>query len=120
MRVFQIRGDIDVTDADQRTGETQFARNNSAQLSFHNFVDAQHAVFHGTINGVLEFWSSGGIDFNIPSLGYSIPRCLESLRDRFKLIALDDVAYLIFAEVAELNSTFQARAHFLHVILKAP
>ena len=47
-------------------------------------------------------------------------RCLEFLRDRFKLIALDHIAHLIFTEVAELNSTFQTRTHFLYIILEAP
>ncbi len=36
-----------MVDAHQRACKTHFSRNDSAQLSFHNFVDAQHAVFHG-------------------------------------------------------------------------
>src|SRR6266566_4261296 len=104
-------------DADQRARKTDFSRNNSAQLSFDNFVDAQHAVFHG------RRWSIGVMEFNISILHYSTLRlfhCLEFLRDRFKLIALDHVAYLIFTEVAELNSAFQTRTHFFYVILEAP
>src|SRR2546421_4135326 len=43
----------------------------------------------------------------------------ELLRDRFKLVALNDVAHLVFAEVAELNAAFKTRTHFFHVILEA-
>ncbi len=63
------------------------------------------------------------MEFNISILHYStlhLFHCLEFLRDRFKLIALDHVAYLIFTEVAELNSAFQTRTHFFYVILEAP
>src|SRR5207244_3411806 len=38
----------------------------------------------------------------------------------FELIALDDVADLVFAEISELDSTFQTGAHFLHIILESP
>ena len=40
------------------------------------------------------------------------------LRDLFELIALDDVADLIFVEVAELDAALQADAHFLHIVLE--
>ena len=36
----------------------------------------------------------------------------------FELIALDDVADLIFAEVAELDAALEADADFLHVVLE--
>src|SRR5215831_18019185 len=42
----------------------------------------------------------------------------QFLGDLLELIALDHVAYLIFAEVAQLDSTFQTGADFLHVVLK--
>src|SRR5258708_16223673 len=43
----------------------------------------------------------------------------QLLRDRFKLVALNDVAHLVFAEVAELNAAFKTGTHFFHVILEA-
>lgn len=98
-------------DADQRAGKTHFARNNCAQLSFYDLVDAQHAVFHGSFSWAFVGRLCGTSAFDT--------NALQFLRDCFKLIALDHVAYLIFAEVAELNSTFQSRAHFFHIILKA-
>src|SRR6266513_1387372 len=35
-----------------------------------------------------------------------------------ELITLDHVAHLIFAEVAQLDSTFQTRTDFFHVVLE--
>jgi hypothetical protein len=43
----------------------------------------------------------------------------QFLRESLKLVTLDHVADLIFAEIAKLYSTFQARTHFLHVVLEA-
>src|SRR5437867_5590550 len=45
---------------------------------------------------------------------------LQFLGYLFELITLDDVAYLVFAEVAQLDSAFQTRAHFFHVVLETP
>jgi hypothetical protein len=45
-----------MVDAHQRASKTHFSRNDSAQLSFHNFVDAQHAVLHD------KRWSVGVLD----------------------------------------------------------
>src|SRR5438034_1029045 len=42
----------------------------------------------------------------------------QFLRESFKLIALDHVAYLIFAEIAELDSAFQSGTHFLYIVLE--
>src|SRR5262249_41459549 len=38
----------------------------------------------------------------------------------FELIALDDVAYLVFAEVAQLDSALQSRTHLLNVVMETP
>src|SRR5438874_5689258 len=43
---------------------------------------------------------------------------LQLLRNLLELVTLDDVAHLIFAEVAELDAAFQTGAHFFHVILE--
>ena len=43
---------------------------------------------------------------------------LQFLGDLFELVALDDVADLIFAEVAQLDTAFESNPHFLHVILE--
>ena len=43
----------------------------------------------------------------------------QFLRDLLELIALDDVAYLIFAEVAELDAAFQTGTHLFHVVLES-
>src|SRR5881628_1431453 len=45
---------------------------------------------------------------------------LQFLGYLFELITLDDVAYLVFAEVSQLDTAFQAGAYFLHVVLEAP
>jgi hypothetical protein len=45
-----------MVDAHQRASKTHFSRNDSTQLSFHNFVDAQHAVLHD------KRWSVGVLD----------------------------------------------------------
>src|SRR5262249_38196262 len=42
----------------------------------------------------------------------------QFLRDSFKLIALDHVAYLIFAEITKLYAAFQPGTHFLYIILE--
>src|SRR5215471_18405709 len=42
----------------------------------------------------------------------------QFLGDLLELIALDHVAYLIFAEVAQLDSTFQTGTDFFHVVLE--
>ena len=42
----------------------------------------------------------------------------QLLRDRLELIALDDVAHLIFVEVAELDAALETDAHFFHVVLE--
>src|SRR3984893_19153313 len=69
-------------------------------------------MFHGRINGVME--SPSVIS---PSVHCSF--VLEFLRDLLELIALDDVAYLIFAEVTELDAAFQTGTHFFHVVLES-
>src|SRR5713226_6121089 len=43
---------------------------------------------------------------------------LQFLRDGLELIALDDVAYLIFVEVAQLDAALEADANFFHVVLE--
>src|SRR6266446_7191088 len=43
----------------------------------------------------------------------------QLLCDRFKLVALNDVPHLVFAEVAELNAAFKTGTHFFHIILEA-
>ena len=40
------------------------------------------------------------------------------LGHRFELVALDDVADVIFAEIAELDAAFQTGADFFHVVLE--
>src|SRR6476660_2229988 len=42
----------------------------------------------------------------------------QFLGDLLELITLDHVAYLIFAEVTQLDSTFQTRTDFFHVVLE--
>ena len=95
-----------MVDAHQRASKTHFSRNDSAQLSFHNFVDAQHAMFHD------KRWSAGAMECWISNerLHYSNTSSLhglEFLRDSFKLIAFDHIADLIFAEVAQPNPAFE-------------
>src|ERR1043166_1052740 len=43
----------------------------------------------------------------------------EFLRDGLELIALDDVAHLIFAKVAQLDAALEADANFFHVVLES-
>src|SRR5688500_10887644 len=45
---------------------------------------------------------------------------LKLLRDGFELIALDDVAHLIFVEVAQLDAAFETDADLFHIILETP
>jgi hypothetical protein len=45
---------------------------------------------------------------------------LQFLRNLFELITLDHIAYLVFAEVAQLDPAFQPGAHFFHVVLETP
>ena len=53
--------------------------------------------------------------------GDTAPRLqLELLRDRLELIALDNVAHLIFVEVAELDAALETDADLFHVVLKTP
>src|SRR6476661_7267009 len=42
----------------------------------------------------------------------------QFLGDLFELVTLDHVAYLIFAEVTQLDSTFQTRSDFFHIVLE--
>src|SRR5436190_24392135 len=42
----------------------------------------------------------------------------ELLRDLLEHVALDDVAYLVFAKISQLNSAFESRAHLFHVVLE--
>src|SRR6266446_3494275 len=42
----------------------------------------------------------------------------QFLCDLLELIALDDIAHLIFVEVAEFDAAFKTRAHFFHVVLE--
>ena len=46
-------------------------------------------------------------------------RELESLGDFFELVTLDDVALLVFVEVAETDTALQSLAHFRNVLLEA-
>jgi len=96
VRVLQIGGDFDVVDGDKRPFKTDFAGEDSAQFPFYDFVDAQHAMFHVTLSFPSEF-----------------------LGDSLELIALNDVAHVVFAEIAKLEAAFQTGAHFLHVVLEA-
>jgi hypothetical protein len=43
----------------------------------------------------------------------------QLLRDLFELIALNHIAYLIFAKISQLYSAFQTRAVFFYVILES-
>src|SRR5437867_7736941 len=42
----------------------------------------------------------------------------QFLRDLLEHVALDDVAYLVFAKISQLNSAFESRAHLFHVVLE--
>jgi len=95
MSALQIAGDVYVIDGDKRAFETNFARNDSTQFPFYDFVDPQHAMFHVTLSFPSKF------------LGHS-----------FELIAFDDVAHLVFTEVAKLNSAFQSGTDLFHVVLE--
>ena len=95
VRILQIRCDFDVVDGDKRAFKTDFARNDSTEFSFYDFVDAQHAMFHKALSFPSEF------------LGHS-----------FELIALNDIAHLVFTEIAKLDTAFQTGTYFLHVVLK--
>ena len=46
MGTFQIRSDINMIDADERGFERHFASDDRAQLTLHQFVYAQKAMFH--------------------------------------------------------------------------
>src|SRR5206468_10818844 len=78
-RALQIGVDVDVIDGDQRAFKTDFARKDSAQFPFYDFVDAQHAMFHVTLSFPSEF------------LGHS-----------FELITFDDIAHLVFTKSPSL------------------
>jgi hypothetical protein len=43
---------------------------------------------------------------------------LQFLGDLLELVALDHVAHLIFAEIAQFDSAFQTGTDFFHVILE--
>ena len=45
---------------------------------------------------------------------------LQLLRDLLEDVGLDDVADLVFVEVAELDTALEAHTDFLHVVLAAP
>ena len=95
MRALQIGVDVNVVDGDKRAFKTDFARQNPTQFPFYDFVDPQHPMFHKVFSFPLEF------------LGHSL-----------ELIAFDDIAHLIFAEIAELDAAFQTGANFFHVVLE--
>jgi len=95
VRAFQIGSDVDVIDGDESAFKTDFARNNSAQFPFYDFVDPQHAMFHVTLSFPSKF------------LGHSL-----------ELIALNDIAHVVFTEIAKFEAAFQTGAHFLHVVLE--
>src|SRR5438270_404366 len=95
MRALQIGVDVNVIDGDKRAFETNFARNDSTQFPFYDFVDPQHAMFHVTLSFPSKF------------LGHSL-----------ELIAFDDIAHLVFTEIAKLNTAFQSGADLFHVILE--
>src|SRR2546423_2872615 len=95
MRALQIGVDLNVIDGDKRAVETDFARYDSTQLPFYDFVDPQHAMFHKALSFPSKF-----------------------LRHGFELIALDHVANVVFIEVPELDTTFQTRPDFFHIVLK--
>src|SRR5215471_8811347 len=44
----------------------------------------------------------------------------QFLGDLLELIALNHIAYLIFAEVTQPDTAFQTRPNFFHVILETP
>src|SRR6266404_9466916 len=95
VRALEIGGDVNVIDGDKRPLKTDFARKDSAQFPFYDFVDPQHSMFHTALSFPSQF------------LGH-----------RLELITLDDVAHVIFAEIAELDTAFQSGANFLHVVLE--
>src|SRR5438270_2767727 len=95
MRALQIGADLNVIDGDKRAFETDLARKDSTQFPFYDFVDAQHAMFHVTLSFPSEF------------LGHSL-----------ELIAFDDIAHLVFTEIAKLDTAFQSGADLFHVVLE--
>src|SRR5262249_31503016 len=50
----------------------------------------------------------------------AVADALQFLGNLFELVTFDDVAHLVFAEVAQLDSAFQTRAHFFHVVFETP
>ena len=42
----------------------------------------------------------------------------QFLRDLLEHVALDNVAYLVFAKISQLYSAFESRAHLFHVVLE--
>src|SRR5439155_26016340 len=57
MRALQIGGDLNVIDGDKRAFETDFARKDSTQFPFYDFVDPQHPMFHVTFSFPQSFWA---------------------------------------------------------------
>src|SRR5438552_527676 len=86
-------------------------------------------MFH-FFGGVMECWRNGVMEIldqhsTSALFHYSITPLLhcsssQFLRDLFELITLDNIADLVFAKIAQLDSALQTGAHFLHVVLKAP
>lgn len=97
MRIFQIGSNVDVIDADQDAFKMEIACEEPAQFPFYHLVDPQHSMFHMT--------------FSFPS---------KFLGHRFELVAFDDVADVVFAEIAKLDAAFQAGTDFFHVVLETP
>jgi hypothetical protein len=95
IRALQIGVNVNVIDGDKRAFETNFARNDSTEFPFYDFVDPQHAMFHVTLSFPSEF------------LGHSL-----------ELIAFDDIAHLVFTEIAKLDTAFQSGADLFHVVLE--
>src|SRR5205823_15066641 len=50
MGALQIGFDVDVINSDKRAFKTDFTRNDSAELPFHNFVEPQHSMFHKALS----------------------------------------------------------------------
>ncbi len=100
-----------MVDGDECACETYFTRDDSAQFSFQELVYAQHSVFHvwGSCELRVDGWEKERGITNLSALNYRLSTfSLEFLGDRFKLVALNNVAHLIFAEIAELDAAFKA------------
>ena len=105
VRIFQIGCDIDVINADERAFEINFPRDDSTELAFDELVNTEKSVFHFKCSCPLY----RGASLVAPATPQSaVATCSQFLRSLFELITFDDVAHLIFAEIAELDAAFES------------